>query len=124
MADQLRIYTIADGRMEDWAALFRRTTMPMRRSAGFDVRTWASTDGTKFFWLLSRSGSEEEFLEADRAYNEAPEHAAVLAVTAPSVADDPYAPPRASLQVRLRQPPARGRPGQIRPDSQVPGRHS
>jgi hypothetical protein len=58
----------------------------MRRAAGFDVRAWASADGTRFFWLLSRPGSEEEFAAADREYNEAPDHAAVLAEARPLVA--------------------------------------
>jgi hypothetical protein len=86
MASQLRVYTIKPGKLEEWISLFERTTLPMRRDAGFEVQAWAEAGGDRFYWLLSRPGTQEQFAEADQAYNAAPEHEAVLAEARPLVA--------------------------------------
>jgi hypothetical protein len=78
VAQQLRLYTIKEGHLDDWTALFRRTTLPLRREKGFEIRAWAAPERHQFFWLVSRPGSQDEFIAADNAYNAAPEHGPIL----------------------------------------------
>jgi hypothetical protein len=78
VTQQLRVYTIKEGHLDAWTELFRRTTLPLRREKGFDIGAWAAPAKSQFYWLVSWPGSEEEFLEADKEYNAAPEHGPIL----------------------------------------------
>ena len=72
MAQQLRIYTMKDGRLDDWVDLFERGTYPLRRSHGFEIQAWTSRATNQFVWLVTREGTQEEFEAADAALLRAP----------------------------------------------------
>jgi hypothetical protein len=74
MARQLRIYTMQDGRLDDWIRLYCERVRPLRERSGFAVEGFAARGTNQFVWIVERPGSEEEFEAADRAYYEQPEH--------------------------------------------------
>ena len=74
MAQQLRIYTMKPGRLDDWVDLFRRGTSKLRREQGFELQAWTSQATNQFVWLVTRDGTDEEFEAADAAYYQLPEH--------------------------------------------------
>jgi hypothetical protein len=81
MAQQLRVYTPKDGKLEDWVRLYEEKILPLRTANGFRITAWTAPRTQQFVWLVERDGTVEEFEAADRAYYEQPEHKAF----------DPYA---------------------------------
>lgn len=77
---QLREYTIADGRMDEFEKLWRERVLPVRRMFGFTTE-WSAPDhdGSRFVWMLSTAGDEAAFLRAERSYNDSSERAEVFA---------------------------------------------
>ena len=56
---QLRIYTIQEGRMDEWIAGWRDGVVPLRRKHGFVVDgAWVARKENKFVWILSYDGTE------------------------------------------------------------------
>jgi hypothetical protein len=74
MAQQLRVYTMKEGRLDDWVDLFHRGTLPLRRAHGFEIEAWTAPETNQFVWLVTREGTNEEFEAADEAYYALPEH--------------------------------------------------
>jgi hypothetical protein len=75
VAKQLRVYTVKEGQLDNWVALFKRGTAPLRRANGFEVQAWTAPQTNQFVWIVDHEGSPEEFLAADKAYYALPEHA-------------------------------------------------
>lgn len=75
MEQQLRIYTLKPGRLEDFVALWREHVVPAREQHGFTVeQAWWNPDADQFTWIVSHPG---DFTEADRTYYDSPERAAL-----------------------------------------------
>lgn len=79
MARLLKIYTLKEGRLDDWAGLWAEKVAPLRRRFGFEVSGYRVSDRSQFVWILDWPGTEEEFAAADAAYYEQPEHAPLQA---------------------------------------------
>jgi hypothetical protein len=73
---QLRIYTIDDGRLDDFTAAWTAGIRPLRERLGFEVDAWVDREGSRFIWVLDYRGSAT-FEEADAAYHASPERAAL-----------------------------------------------
>lgn len=66
--EQLRIYTIKPGEMDEWITEWRRLIAPIRRKHGFEVRGAWTVDGeNEFVWILRYDGPKT-WEEADAAY--------------------------------------------------------
>lgn len=74
MARQLRIYTMKEGRLDDWVSLWAEQVAPLRRRSGFNVTGYRVPDKSQFVWILDRPGTREEFEAADAEYYAQPEH--------------------------------------------------
>ena len=74
MAKQLRIYTMKEECLDRWVSLWTEKLAPLRRRSGFTVAGYAVPDKGQFVWVLDRPGTREEFLAADTAYYQLPEH--------------------------------------------------
>jgi hypothetical protein len=65
---QLRIYTIQEGKMDDWIAEWRDGVVPLRRKHGFRVDgAWVARVENTFVWILSYDGAGDWKTE-DAAY--------------------------------------------------------
>jgi hypothetical protein len=74
MQFQLREYTIAVGRLDDFVAEWRVHVLPLRLSMGFGVLgPWVDRETDRFVWLLGFDGDGRG---ADAAYYESPERKA------------------------------------------------
>jgi hypothetical protein len=72
---QIRVYRIRPGALEEFEREWRDHVLPLRRRFGFEVLgAWASVEEDTFVWILRHEG---DFAEADRAYYESPERAAL-----------------------------------------------
>jgi hypothetical protein len=68
MVSQLRIFTIAGGKMDDFVKAWRDGVYPLRLMHGFTIDgAWILEDSDKFAWILSYDGPEEWAVK-DRAY--------------------------------------------------------
>jgi hypothetical protein len=57
---QLRIFTIADGKMDEFVRAWLKGVYPLRIKQGFTIHgAWTLDPGDKFMWLLSYDGPEE-----------------------------------------------------------------
>ena len=76
--DQLREYLIRPGALEQWVKEWGENVRPLREQFGFKVvGAWALEEDNRFVWILSWEG-EGTFEDADRAYYESPERAALV----------------------------------------------
>ncbi len=73
---KLRDYRIQPESFERFVEAWRAGVLPLRRKFGFRVLAWALPEESRFVWLLGHAGPGS-FAEADRAYYESPERAAV-----------------------------------------------
>lgn len=73
---QLRIYRLREGAIDEFLALWREHVVPARRAHGFEVvGAWVDRAANEFAWVVRHTGSEG--LEAaERAYEAGPEKAA------------------------------------------------
>jgi len=68
MQEQLRIYSIKPGEMDEWLAEWRVKIAPLREREGFKVLgAWTLEAQNRFIWILGYSG-DKEWQEADEAY--------------------------------------------------------
>jgi hypothetical protein len=74
MAQQLRVYTMKEGRLEDWVSLWTEKVAPLRRRFGFEVTGYRVSEKSQFVWILDWPGTRDEFESADAAYYAQPEH--------------------------------------------------
>jgi hypothetical protein len=74
---QLREYRIQPGAMKQWVKEWEQGVRPLREKLGFRVvGAWTIEDENRFVWILSWEGIGS-FQEADRAYYDSPERAAI-----------------------------------------------
>jgi len=74
---QLRIYTIAEGALDEFVQRWRRGVRPLRERHGFIVDgAWVMPELNRFVWLLSYGGPGS-FQDADAAYYASPEREAL-----------------------------------------------
>lgn len=73
---ELRIYSIVQGGMEDFLAAWTVGVVPLRQRFGFSIDAWTVPDENLFVWKLTYSGVGT-FEEADLAYYDSPERAAL-----------------------------------------------
>ncbi len=72
---QLRIYRIADGRMDEFVGEWRSRVVPLRERFGFHVEgAWTVPEGNGFVWIISH---DDDFAAADSAYYSSPERMAL-----------------------------------------------
>jgi hypothetical protein len=64
---QLRDYLIAEGHLDEFLDAWTRGVLPLRRSAGFEIRAWTVPGESRFIWLLAYTGPDS-FAAADDAY--------------------------------------------------------
>jgi hypothetical protein len=73
---QLRDYRIDPANLEQFLEAWRVGVLPLRRRFGFQIRAWVIPEESRFVWLLGYSGPGS-FADADRAYYDSSERAAV-----------------------------------------------
>jgi hypothetical protein len=73
---QLRVYRIEPGHLDDFAAAWTSGVLPLRARHGFTSRAWTVPDEDTFVWLLSYDGPGS-FGDADAEYYRSPERAAL-----------------------------------------------
>jgi hypothetical protein len=74
---QLRIYTLNRGALEQFVTEWRTSIVPVRQQAGFEVLGgWSVPATNQFVWLLSYTGPGD-WDSADRAYFDSPERRAM-----------------------------------------------
>jgi NIPSNAP len=62
---QLRIYQVKSGRMDDWVEIWRSQVLPLRRRYGFTViGPWVIHDESRFVWIVGH----DSFSEASAAF--------------------------------------------------------
>jgi hypothetical protein len=70
---QLRIYTIHRGKIDEFAGLWRQGIAPLREKVGFQVQgAWVIRETNQFVWLIGYDGPEE-WAVIDQAYFDSPE---------------------------------------------------
>ncbi|TQM75137.1 NIPSNAP protein [Thermopolyspora flexuosa] len=70
---QLRIYTVRDGLLDEWAAKWRELIVPLRLKFGFEIQgAWLDRERNRFIWVISYDGPEG-FAERNRQYWSSPE---------------------------------------------------
>ena len=70
---QLRMYTIQEGRMDEWLEGWTKGVLPLRRKFGFRVDgAWVVRGENKFVWILTYGGPEG-FEARDAAYYASPD---------------------------------------------------
>lgn len=77
MASQLREYTIEKGRFGDFLAAWRAGVLPLRLRHGFRIAAWAVEDESRFVWVVSTDGRQDEFEAQEAAYYASPERKAI-----------------------------------------------
>jgi NIPSNAP len=74
---QVRLYRIAEGRMDEFIAAWRDGIVPLRRSSGYRIEgAWASREGHRFAWVVAYDGPLS-WEEAEERYYASPERAAI-----------------------------------------------
>jgi hypothetical protein len=77
VVSQLRIYTIREGKMDEWIKGWREGVYPLRLKQGFRIDgAWVLEGQNKFVWILTYDGPEE-WQSKDAAYYASPERAAL-----------------------------------------------
>ena len=85
MEFQLRMYRIADGRLDEFVDEWRRVVLPLRRRLGFSVvGPWINRDESRFVWLVGYDGN---IGEANDRYYSSDERAAIYPDPARFVAE-------------------------------------
>lgn len=71
--NQLRIYTINRGKMDEFVRAWQMGVYPVRIKVGFRVSgVWVNRDTNQFVWVVSYDGPKS-WEEANRDYYESPE---------------------------------------------------
>jgi hypothetical protein len=77
MEHQVRIATIAPGRMDEYVSAWTANVARLRRRHGFTIRgAWIIEETNEFVWLLGYDG-DDGFAAADKRYLESEERSAV-----------------------------------------------
>jgi hypothetical protein len=71
---QLRIYQVKEGRMDDWVVKWRSDVLPVRRRYDFSViGPWVIRDENRFVWIVGH----DNFAEANAAFYASSERSAL-----------------------------------------------
>jgi len=74
--EELRIYTVRPGRMDDWVREWRAQIRPLREKLGFAIAgPWIAEKENQFIWILRHTG-RGSFDAANTAYYESAERKA------------------------------------------------
>lgn len=77
MIYQLRIYSIKEGRMEEWLEYFQSKLVPLSNEFGIKVlRGWVCHERNQFVWMRGFEGPES-IEEQERAYYASPGRSAL-----------------------------------------------
>ena len=80
MVSQLRIYTINNGKMDEWLKVFEEQLRPIHTKYGIPVeRTWVNDERTEFIWVRNFD-SVEDLEKKTTAYVTSPERKALGAM--------------------------------------------
>lgn len=72
---QLRIYTVREGLLDEWAEKWQKLILPLRLKFGFEIHgAWLDRKRNQFIWILSYAGPES-FAERNDQYWASPERA-------------------------------------------------
>ena len=72
MTDQLRIYTIKPGKLEEWVDEWTQMVAPLRRETGFEILgAWTVPAENKFVWIIRYQGPKS-WQEANQEYYQSP----------------------------------------------------
>jgi hypothetical protein len=70
---QLRIYTVREGRLDEWARRWRELVVPLRLEFGFEIHgAWLDREKHQFVWVISYEGAES-FADRNAMYWASPE---------------------------------------------------
>ncbi len=70
---QIRIYTINHGKMDEFVRVWRDGVAPIRRKIGFEILgAWTIKETNQFIWLISYDGPEDWAVK-DREYFDSPD---------------------------------------------------
>ncbi len=70
---QLRIYTINRGKMDDFVKAWRQGIAPIREKVGFTIeKAWVVKETNQFMWILRYDGTEDWAVK-DKQYFDSPE---------------------------------------------------
>ncbi|SEG26825.1 NIPSNAP protein [Thermomonospora echinospora] len=65
---QLRVYTVREGLLDEWADKWRELIVPLRLEFGFEIHgAWLDREKNQFVWVLSYAGPEG-FAERNAQY--------------------------------------------------------
>jgi NIPSNAP len=74
--DELRIYTVQPGKMQDWLGEWRARIRPLREKLGFQILgPWIVEKDNQFLWILRYTG-RDSYETANAAYYKSPERKA------------------------------------------------
>ena len=74
---QLHVYRVQDGALEEFVAEWRARIVPLRRTFGFEILgAWTAADEDTFAWLVSYDGPEG-FAARDAEYYASPARTAM-----------------------------------------------
>ena len=78
MIEQLRVYTVNRGMMDQWVDYFNETIVPIMANVGMKVSgQWVNSDGNQFIWI--RSFEDADDLKAkEKAFYDSSEWQAVV----------------------------------------------
>lgn len=80
MVSQLRIYTINNGKMDEWLKVFEEQLRPIHTKYGIPVeRTWVNDERTEFIWVRNFD-SVEDMEKKTTTYVTSPERKALGAM--------------------------------------------
>lgn len=66
---QLRLYTIREGKLQEFVDGWTAGVYPLRLKHGFSIDSaWLIEEESRFVWLLSYPGTREEWLAMNDAY--------------------------------------------------------
>jgi hypothetical protein len=70
---QIRIYTINRGKMDEFVRVWKEGVAPIRRKIGFEILgAWVNGETNQFIWVIGYDGPEEWALK-DQEYFHSPE---------------------------------------------------
>lgn len=70
---QLRVYTVREGLLDEWAAKWRELIVPLRLEFGFQIHgAWLDRERNQFVWVISYPGPES-FAERNAQYWASPQ---------------------------------------------------
>ena len=85
---QLRVYTIAEGRLDEFVRLWSNGVRPLRERLGFRIDgAWTVAEDSRFVWVLSYEGPGD-FEGADAAYYASDERKTLDPDPAPLIVDN------------------------------------